>query len=49
MPEPARAAGIAFDHFYSDQAFPAACDRLARTATRLLDVGCNTGKWARLC
>src|SRR6478609_1520922 len=29
MPEPARGAWHAFDHFYSDHAFPAACDRLA--------------------
>lgn len=50
MPEPARASWHAFDHFYSDLAFPAACERLAAGApTRLLDVGCNTGKWAEFC
>ncbi|MDB5873453.1 MAG: SAM-dependent methyltransferase [Ramlibacter sp.] len=50
MPEPALGSWHAFDHFYSDQAFPAALDRLAaEPPPRLLDVGCNTGKWAQLC
>ena len=50
LPEPARRSWFAFDHFYSDQAFPAACDRLAAAPPlRLLDVGCNSGKWARMC
>ena len=50
LPEPARRSWYAFDHFYSDLAFPAVCDRLAADPpARLLDVGCNTGKWARLC
>ena len=50
LPEPALGSWHAFDHFYSDQAFPAACERLAAAAPkRLLDIGCNTGKWAQLC
>ena len=50
MPEPARKSWFAFDHFYSDQAFPAVCNRLAAAPpASLLDVGCNTGKWSRLC
>lgn len=50
LPQPARRSWFAFDHFYSDLAFPEVCDRLAAQAqTRLLDVGCNTGKFARLC
>jgi len=50
LPEPARRSWLAFDHFYSDRAFPAACDRLvADPPASLLDVGCNTGKWARMC
>jgi SAM-dependent methyltransferase len=50
MPEPARASWHAFDHFYSDGAFPAVCERLAQEPPhRLLDVGCNTGKWAQVC
>ena len=50
MPEPSRASWHAFDHFYSDQAFPAMCERLAAAPpSRLLDIGCNTGKWAQMC
>ncbi|MEO5771801.1 MAG: class I SAM-dependent methyltransferase, partial [Burkholderiaceae bacterium] len=50
LPEPARKSWLAFDHFYSDQAFPAVCARLAANPPkRLLDVGCNTGRFARLC
>ena len=50
MPEPALSSWHAFDHFHSDQAFPAASDRLAlHLPQRLLDVGCNTGKWAQAC
>lgn len=50
MPEPARRSWFAFDHFYSDRAFPEACELLAAEPPgSLLDVGGNTGKWARLC
>jgi cyclopropane fatty-acyl-phospholipid synthase-like methyltransferase len=50
MPEPARASWHAFDHFYSDTAFPVLCERLANDPPKkLLDVGCNTGKWAEQC
>lgn len=50
MPEPAGSSWHAFDHFYSDRAFPAACKRLAGEGpVRLLDVGCNTGRWAQYC
>lgn len=50
LPEPARRSWFDFDHYYSDQAFPAVIDRLlADPPASLLDVGCNTGKWARLC
>jgi SAM-dependent methyltransferase len=50
MPEPARASWHAFDHFYSDRAFPEACKQLVAAApARLLDIGCNTGKWAQYC
>ncbi|MGB4117581.1 MAG: class I SAM-dependent methyltransferase [Polaromonas sp.] len=50
MPEPALSSWHAFDHYHSDQAFPAVADRLAlNPPLRLLDVGCNTGKWAQVC
>jgi hypothetical protein len=50
LPEPARRSWLAFDHFHSDAAFPDAIARLARNPPRsLLDVGCNTGRWASVC
>lgn len=48
MPEPARGSWHRFDHFYSDRAFSIICERLAgNPPTRMLDVGCNTGRWAQ--
>ncbi len=50
LDEPARKSWFDFDHFYSDQAFPEVCARLAkRPPQRLLDVGCNTGRFAQMC
>ncbi len=50
LPEPARSSWHAFDHFYSDVAFRSVCARLAANPpARMLDIGCNTGKWAHLC
>ena len=50
LSEPARQSWLAFDHFYSDAAFPAVCARLAHDPpASLLDIGCNTGRWARMC
>lgn len=47
LPEPARTSWLAFDHFYSDDAFPRVLDTvLASRPQRLLDVGGNTGKFA---
>lgn len=41
---------FAFDHFYSDGAFPLAFPRVFEPRPRqLLDVGGNTGKWALHC
>ena len=41
---------LAFDHFYSDQSFPAALEIVfSQLIRRLLDVGGNTGRWALQC
>jgi SAM-dependent methyltransferase len=45
-----RESWLAFDHFYSDQAFPEALNFVfADRPRRLLDVGGNTGNWAAAC
>jgi ubiquinone/menaquinone biosynthesis C-methylase UbiE len=50
LPPPAQASWLRFDHFYSDAAFPAALGAvLSRAPRTLLDIGCNTGKWAAQC
>lgn len=46
----ARESWLAWDHYYSDQAFPAALPIVfANHPKRLLDVGGNTGKFAIQC
>jgi ubiquinone/menaquinone biosynthesis C-methylase UbiE len=50
LPPQARDSWLAFDHYYSDMAFPAALPLVfAGRPKRLLDVGGNTGKWAVQC
>src|SRR6478735_10022354 len=50
LPPQARESWLAFDHYYSDQAFPAALPLVfADKPKRLLDVGGNTGWWATQC
>lgn len=50
LPPPAQQSWFAFDHYYSDQAFPAALPLVfADQPKRLLDVGGNTGRWALQC
>ncbi len=50
LPEKARQSWLAFDHLYSDEAFPRAIPYVFRHQPRtVLDVGGNTGKFARLC
>ena len=51
LPEQVQRSWFAFDHFYSDSAFPQALEitfREHRTRS-LYDVGGNTGKWALQC
>jgi ubiquinone/menaquinone biosynthesis C-methylase UbiE len=50
LPPKSRESWLAFDHFYSDAAFPAALKLVfADPPKRLLDIGGNTGKWAVQC
>lgn len=50
LPPKALESWLAFDHFYSDNSFPQALKLVfARKPAKLLDVGGNTGKWARAC
>jgi ubiquinone/menaquinone biosynthesis C-methylase UbiE len=50
LPENVQKSWFAFDHYYSDRAFPDALPRVfARKPRRLLDVGGNTGKFAVAC
>ncbi len=50
LPPPAQESWFAFDHYYSDQAFPAALPLVfADQPRRILDVGGNTGRWALQC
>lgn len=50
LPPQAQKSWFSFDHFYSDQAFPAALPLVfADKPRRILDVGGNTGRWARQC
>jgi ubiquinone/menaquinone biosynthesis C-methylase UbiE len=50
LPAHAQASWLTFDHYYSDQAFPAALPLVvADSPKRLLDVGGNTGRWAVQC
>ena len=50
LPERVRKSWFTYDHFYSDEAFPAALPLVfARSPRRLLDIGGNTGQWARAC
>jgi len=50
LPQAAQNSWFAFDHFYSDAAFPLVLPRVfAHRPRQLLDVGGNTGKWALQC
>lgn len=50
LPPKVKQSWLEFDHFYSDDAFPAALDILFRQPVyHLYDIGGNTGKWSRAC
>jgi len=50
LPEQARKSWFAFDHFYSDIAFPEALPIVfAQKPKKLLDIGGNTAKWSICC
>jgi ubiquinone/menaquinone biosynthesis C-methylase UbiE len=50
LPEPARTSWFEFDHFFSDQAFNRVFPLVMECRPEVLvDVGGNTGKWARFC
>lgn len=49
LPEPAKTSWFEFDHLYSDTSFPAVmADVLASAPKTVMDIGANTGKFARL-
>jgi hypothetical protein len=52
LPPQIQQSWFAFDHFYSDNAFPIALEYVfgnEQAPRRLLDIGSNTGKWALSC
>ncbi|TVR37229.1 MAG: methyltransferase domain-containing protein [Cryomorphaceae bacterium] len=51
LPEQVRKSWFAFDHYYSDNAFPTALKLIfdENPPRRLFDVGGNTGRWALQC
>jgi ubiquinone/menaquinone biosynthesis C-methylase UbiE len=50
LPEPAKTSWFAFDHYYSDHAFPEILPLVfERNPKKIMDIGANTGNWARAC
>ncbi len=50
FPSPAKESWLAFDHYYSDNAFPEALPLVFEVPpVRMLDIGGNTGKWTLQC
>ncbi len=50
LPQPAHSSWFAFDHYYSDNAFPEALPIVfASKPKKVLDIGSNTGKFALAC
>jgi ubiquinone/menaquinone biosynthesis C-methylase UbiE len=47
LPEPVQKSWFAFDHFFSDNAFPLVLKHVYKPGVKkVLDIGGNTGKWA---
>lgn len=50
FPSPAKESWLAFDHYYSDNAFPEALPIVFNMPpVKMLDIGGNTGKWTLTC
>lgn len=50
FPSPAKESWLAFDHFYSDKAFPEALAIVFENPPKkMLDIGGNTGRWTTEC
>lgn len=50
LPPPVQKSWFAFDHYYSDHAFPEVLIQVFQNKPQmLLDIGGNTGKWAMQC
>lgn len=50
FPSPAKESWLAFDHFYSDKAFPEALEIVfTNPPKKMLDIGGNTGRWTIEC
>lgn len=50
FPSPAKESWLAFDHYYSDNAFPEALPIVfEQHPAKILDIGGNTGKWTLQC
>ena len=50
FPSPAKESWLAFDHFYSDKAFPEALKIVFENPPKkILDIGGNTGRWTIEC
>ena len=50
LPDQIKKSWFAFDHYYSDDAFPAALEIVFReNPATIFDIGGNTGKWAFAC
>lgn len=50
LPEKVQKSWFEFDHFYSDTAFPDVLPEVfAYSPKKIMDIGGNTGKWAKAC